>query len=692
MWLPWHLSQSQIEEMHKMGLELSSNDLFSSDQASIKDAIVSLDDGSCTGSFISDKGLLLTNHHCAMGEIQQHSSLENDYISDGFWARSSKDELPNEDKTATILVEARDLTPLFKEPLEKVSKRVETEDLIDSISTAVLDTLTIPDNHDAEIKEFFSRNQFYLLITQTFRDVRLVGAPPKDIGQFGAEEDNWMWPRHSADFTFFRVYTSPDGEPADYHPDNIPYEPEKVLPVNPEGGREGDFTMVMGYPGKTQRYLTSHGIRETKDIINPIVAEVRGKRQEIWKEHMEGSEKIGIQYAEKYATSSNYQKYAIGQNKSIENTNLTSKREKHENKFSEWLDENPETPEEYDKILSSAKLLYLMRQNLAETTIITLESLINGPDINSLMLDAYELYNIVRKDDSGEKETKIAIEDLREKGENFFPDFSAQIDKEVFQKMVEFYTNNLTDSLQMDREVLLGNTGSIEELSEKIYTQSAFADPEEFEIFLRSPKAEKFEKDPGFAFVKRVMEDFSPVYSIFQQFEEQLEHTMHQYVDALMKRYPEHRFYPDANSTMRFTAGKISNYSPDDGIVYSAFSTHKGIIQKINSGNDHYQPDYPLKTLMEKDFSRYADDSGNLPVCFISDNDITGGNSGSPVLNGKGELIGLAFDGNWEGMASDISYSKEQQRCINADIRYILYVMEEVGDADHLLAEMNLKN
>ncbi|MFW6202776.1 MAG: S46 family peptidase, partial [Marinilabilia sp.] len=530
------------------------------------------------------------------------------------------------------------------------------------------------------------KNKFYILITKTFQDVRLVGAPPKDVGQFGADKDNWMWPRHSADFAFFRVYTAPDGTPSEYQPENVPYEPKRTLDVNVKGVEENDFTMVMGYPGETQRYLTSHGIRETKEIINPVVADVRGIRQDIWKKHMENSPTAGIQYAEKYATSSNYHKYAIGQNNSIKNNDLTSKRKKHENQFKETIEDS--SAEDHEKILSSAKLLYLMRRNLTKTTIITMESLINGPDITSLILNAYPLFHALEKNEE-EKEITKNLDQLSQQGENFFQDFSPEIDKQVFDALLEYYRSNLPDSMQIERSVLLGESNDFEELSQDIYSNSVFASQKQFEDFTKNPTADDFKNDPGFAFFKRVMEEFGPMYSMFNRFEDQIDHTMHQYTNALMDRYSQYNFYPNANSTLRITTGKVASYSPHDGIAYSAFSTHKGIIEKINSGEKAYQPEYPLKKLLNNDFSDYANERGNLPVCFITDNDITGGNSGSPLLNGRGEIVGLAFDGNWEGMASDISYEANKQRCINVDIRYILFVMENIPEARHLLSELN---
>jgi hypothetical protein len=690
MWLPWYLPQSQIDKMQDMGLKLPANEIFSANQNSIKDAIVSLDHGSCTGCFISKDGLILTNHHCAYSEIQQHSSVKNDYLKKGFWARSPEDELPNKEKTATLLIDARDLTPLFKTALKGISGRVATQQIIDSLSTTILDTLSIPNEYKAEIKDFYYQNQFYLLITQTFRDVRLVAAPPGDIAQFGGEDDNWMWPRHSADFAFYRIYTSPDGKPADYHSDNVPYHPGRVLSITTDGINKGDFTMTLGYPGNTQRYITSIGIKETHDLINPVIADVRGIRQKIWEKNMRKSHSVGIQYADKFASSSNYYKYAIGQNKSIEEQNLITQRQKEETQLSNWIDSMPEIKTEYGNLLTSNRLLYLMRKKLTKTTFITLESLINGPEIGTLVIKAFNLYSILRQDMPSSEKAQLEIENLKRTGNKFFKDFSPEIDKQVFKAMIDYYQNNLDDSLQIEQEKLFGQYKDIKSLVNNIYSNSYFSSVENFEKLLQKPSVEKLENDAAFAFYRRVFKDFGPVYTMFNRFEQQIDYSMHRYLKVLTQRYPERDFYPDANSSLRLSFGKVSGYSPADGIFFSAFSTYKGLIEKNNSGNKGYKTETNLKDLFNNNISEFSKKGEELSLCFISDNDITGGNSGSPVLNGKGEIVGLAFDGNWEGMASDLSFTPDYQRCINVDIRYILYITRHLGNAPRLLNEIIL--
>jgi hypothetical protein len=691
MWLPWNLPQSQINKMQKMGLKLSAEEIFGTRGSSLKDAIVSLDNGSCTGSFISSQGLVLTNHHCAYGEIQEHSTVDHDYLKNGFWAKSLSDELPNPGKTATLLIEARNLTDIFNNALKDVSGRVETQTAIDSLAAAIMDTLSVPAEYDAQIKDFLFQNEFYLFVTQTFKDVRLVGAPPEDIGQFGGEYDNWMWPRHSADFALFRVYTSPEGKPTTYHPENIPFNPSRVLSISTNGIDEKDFTMTLGYPGNTDRYLTSSGIEETKEILNPLIADVRGIRQEIWEKNMRKSHATGIQYADKYASSCNFYKYAIGQNESIKELSLISSRKKQENNLESWMESLPEEKAKYNNVLTSNRLLYMMRKNLAKTTYITLESLINGPEIGGLVVDAFALYSNIRREDGDPVKTIEQIKELESKSNKFFRDFSPEIDQKVFKAMLGYYQENLEDSLQIEENKLLGDTKNFRNLSRQIYEESVFSDPARFRNFLKNPKTKVFESDPAFAFYKRVLSDFGPAYSMFNRFDQQIEYSMHRYLKARKLFQAEKDFYPDANSTLRLSYGKVTGYSTPEGETYSAFSWAEELMAKAESSNKNYQTEIDLDSLFAA-FPSPKEKKKRTPLCFISDNDITGGNSGSPVLNGNGEIVGLAFDGNWEGMASDLSYNEKYQRCVNADIRYVLFLIENLGQAHHIMNEIKMAN
>jgi hypothetical protein len=683
MWLPWHLPQSQIEKMHEMGLKLPADEIFSSSENSLNFSIVSLDDGSCTGSFVSDKGLLLTNHHCAYGDIQQHSSVDNNLLSNGFRAQSPASEIPNPGKTATILIDAKNLTPVFNSALKNVSGRPETEHIIDSISKIILDTVSLAKGQDAEIKDFLYQNQFFLLTTQTFRDVRLVAAPPEDIAQFGGERDNWMWPRHSADFAFYRVYCSPEGMPADYDPRNVPYKPKRFLTISKQGVEEGDFTMTLGFPGETERYITAAGMKESFDIINPVIADVRKIKQAIWEENMKNSLETGIRYADKYANSANFQKYATGQNESIEELGLIDSREKLETNLQNRIHDE----EKFRKILTSSQILYLMRKNLTKTTIITFESLINGPEISSLIIEAFNLYGLLKEDYVPQAVLTKELEKLKKSGDNFFKDFSAAIDKEVFAEMLTYYLQNLNDSLRVSDEILFKNATNTRDLSDKIYSESLFANSGKFKDFIAAPSSEKLMSDPGFDFYYDLFQEFGPVFAMYIRIDDQINYSMHQYLSMLMENDSLDGLYPDANSTLRLSFGKIVPYSTEDGITYASFSTFRGMKEKINSGETAYQTKTDVQSLFEAGDKAYGK---NLPLCFISDNDISGGNSGSPVLNNRGEIVGLAFDGNWEGMASDISYSSELQRCISVDIRYILFLIEKFAGEHYLSEELKI--
>ncbi|MGQ1892054.1 S46 family peptidase [Thermophagus sp. OGC60D27] len=688
MWMPWYLPQSQIDKMYDMGLEVPIDEIFGENESSLNRAIVSLDEGSCTGSFISSQGLLLTNHHCAYSDIQKHSNIDNDLLKKGYWAHSLETELPNPGKTATILVDAKNLTPLFNKALENASSRIETQNIIDSISRIILDTVSVGNGQQAEIKDFLYQNMFFLLTTQTFRDVRLVGAPPEEIAQFGGEYDNWMWPRHSADFAIYRIYCSPEGLPADYDPNNVPFHPNRILEISTLGVEEGDFTMTLGYPGETQRYITAAGLKETYSIINPVIAEVGKIKQSVWQKNMKKSPVLGIQYADKYANSANFQKYATGQNESIEKLKLIDKREKLENHLREQFSHYGE----FQNALKASNILYLMRQNLTKTTIVTIESLINGPDISSLILETFNLFNLLQEDPVPENQLTQEVARLQEFSQDFFENFSFSTDKEVFEAMLKYYLSHLEDSFRVENDILLKHSDDISKEVEIIYSKSLFTDKNKFDAFLLAPSAKQLLSDPGFDLYYGLIQKFGPIYAMFNKMDEQLEYTMHLLLKSLSATDTIGKIYPDANSTLRLSFGKIKPYSPKDGITYASFSFIGGMIEKINSGKSPYRIQTDVLSLSKNEKIEKSDNNKTFPLCFISDNDITGGNSGSPVLNSRGQIVGLAFDGNWEGMGSDISYSPDLQRCISVDIRYILFLIEKLSDNHQLMNELNLIN
>jgi hypothetical protein len=691
MWLPWFLPQSKINTMQEMGMQLTPEEIFSTSQPSLKDAIVSLDDGSCTGSFISNKGLILTNHHCANSDIQKHSSVEEDLLTNGFWAQSPGQEIPNPGKTATLLIDARNLSPLFTAELKNTENQFDIDLKIDSLSTIILDTLSLEPSFDASIIDFNFNNDFFLIITQTFQDVRLVAAPPEDVAQFGGEKDNWTWPRHSADFALYRVYCSPDGEPADYHTDNIPYSPKHVLEISTLGITAGDFSLTMGYPGNTQRYLTAEGIKETRNIINPMMNDLLDIKQKIWEKHMAQSRATQIQYSEKYATLMNYSQYITGQSKSIEELNIIQEQKQKEEKIQRWIKENPEVKENYGNLLSSTEILYQMRENLTRTSFLTLETILAGTEMGQFVLESFELFSLINSTTSTPEQAQEEAQQLKEKANHFYNNFSPQLDREVFLEMVSYYRKNLSDSIRLNDSTLLGKYENAQILADAIYNQSFYSSKTRFDELLNTPKLMNFLADPAFSFQLRVLQEFGPVYSMFNRIDRQIDYSMHRYFNMLQLKYPDKNFYPNANSTMRLSYGAVAGYSPEDGIFFSPFTTPKGITEKIKSGKEAYQTEIDFKQLFEKKWSDYFKDAPNPILCFITTNDISGGNSGSPVLNKQGQLIGLAFDGNREGMASDLEYSPRFQRCINVDIRYILFLIDKLGNSTQLLEEMKIK-
>lgn len=688
MWLPWMMPQSRIDKMQEMGFQLTADDIYSSSQPSLKDAIVSLDDGSCTGSFISDNGLLLTNHHCANGDIQSHSWLERDLLKNGFWAQNQHEELPNPGKTATLLIEAKNLTSHFTPVIQNADTRLALEQKIDSLSQIILDTLSLKPFQEATIKDFNFSTRFFLIITKTFQDVRLVAAPPENIAQFGGEKDNWTWPRHSADFALYRVYCSPEGNPTDYHAENIPYTPVKSLKISIGNLEENDFTMTLGYPGNTQRHLTSAGIRETSEIINPLITEIESIKQQIWKRHMAKSRETEIMYAEKYAELVNFVQFTAGQNKSIKDLQLIKKRKALEESIQQWMKYSPDLDTAYATLFPSMEALYTVRKDLTKISFITLETILGGTEISQFVMETFELFTLLNEKSSSQKQKEILIEQMKARANDFFEDFDAGVDREVFLKMMDYYRSNSNENERIEDSTLLAGFSGFEQLADAIYSKSHFSSRKKFEELMNNPNLISFLTDHAFAFHLRILQEFGPVYAMFNRMDLQLDFYMHQYLKVLKSKTPDGTFYPNANSSLRLSYGKITGYSPRDGVFYEPFTTPVGIFEKIASGEPVYRSDTDFTNLFQDEWEDWYRDKNQPGLCFITNNDISGGNSGSPVLNAQGQIIGLAFDGNQEGMASDLAYSPSLQRCINVDIRYILFLIEKVGKNPSLIEEM----
>ncbi len=694
MWLPYLISNNQIEQMQDKGLKIPFESVYSQSEPSLKDAIVSLDDGSCTGEFISSQGLLLTNHHCGYNEIQQHSSVEHNYLQNGFWARTKEEELPNPGKTATLLIEAHDVSEQILQhahALNGTGRQVTIDSLINIIEAEA----SIKHQLDARVKSFFSGNTYILFLTQTFRDVRLVGTPPSSIGKFGGDTDNWMWPRHTGDFSFFRVYCAPDGTPAEYSKNNIPFEPKMHLKIDLSGIKRDDFTMTLGYPGHTQRYLTSFGIKEIKEVVNPVVAETRSIKQDIWSKAMKASEEINIKYAAKYSESSNYWKYAIGQNKALEKLDIIAKQKEIESSFTEWFKNDSLYLKEYGKTLPVIEASYLLGNKLTLAETITQETMLEGPEIINFALEISTLY-MELQEKRGDSEAYVQdLEHYTKSIDQLYKDFDAALDQKIFMAMLSYYLEETPEKLRPEIESLLGKKylDNWSEFTDDLYAKSALSDSDTAIELIKSDNPDAFFEDPAIAFSYQVLAYFYKILDLHDKLNRQYDDAQRLLVKGYMQQKPEKDFYPDANSTLRLSYGTVGDYEPKDGVKYKYLTTLSGIIEKEDPEQLDFRVPEQLKTLYyKKDFASYALDNGKMPVCFLTNNDITGGNSGSPVLNGDGNLIGLAFDGNWEAMTSDLAYEERLQKCICVDIRYIIFILDKMANAQHLIDEMEIVN
>ena len=966
MWLPLLIQKFNIQKMQQMGCKLSADDIYNINKSSLKDAIIRLDNGSCTAELISDEGLLLTNHHCGYDDIQKHSSLEHDYLKNGFWAKTKAEELTNPNKTASLLVRMEDVSEQFLPALKGINNEWERDSIVKTISAKISQQAQANNGYEASVEELFEGNAFYLFVYETFRDVRLVGAPPSSIGKFGGDTDNWMWPRHTGDFSIFRIYCSPDGKPAEYSDKNVPYKPKKSLTISLKGIKKNDFTMVMGYPGNTERYLSSFGVDETYKINNPIRIDVRNHKLDIIKKSMSASDLLRIQYSSKYSVSSNYWKYSIGQNGVLKDGLLLKQKQEMESKLKEWVEADAKRKEKFGDFIDVMKTTYQDRALPNKTVQYINEAAFEGPEIlllpyntvsyyeylhklknldslpmmedklkdlmakkykdfdletdkklfvdllslykknvdstalpsiydeieknyegdiqkfadefyqNSLFaskekfdsfigtpanevfftkspvlktgVDLVNLYNMLQNDSrnyekieqmtsylklakmfyfkKGEtkeefkksfteffqkvpeesrpdifdvinrkfdgnislfidsmfaksictdtarfnrfmarpsNETVYAsnlvfqfanlsntiafilkstpddktsineeVKNLKQNASVFFDNFDSNSGKDKMIKDFVRHYGNLEKSLRPDIFNLIDSKykGDITKFINAMFDKSIFTDKKRFESFLDKPKLKTLESDFVYQTYKSLSSSFKsteilndyavqtalstmyhfkqdalyedPAFKlmvsfirIYSQTQEKLDSinkvlkgAKRSYIAALMEKEGANAaFYPDANSTMRMSYGKVADYE-SNGKPFQYYTTLKGIIEKEKPGDDEFDVPAKLKELYtKKDFGQYAS-GGDVPVCFISTNDITGGNSGSPVLNGNGELVGLAFDGNWEGMSSDIQYDINKQRTIICDIRYVLFIIDKFAGAKNLISEM----
>lgn len=685
MWLPMLLKSLNESNMQSMGLKLSAEDIYSVNQSSLKDAIISFG-GFCTGEIISDQGLILTNHHCGYGQIQSHSSVENDYLTNGYWAMNHSQELTNPGLTATFIIRMEDVTKDILEGISAELKESERQAEINKRIKAKVEETTKDSHYEAYIRPFFYGNEYYMFVTETFRDIRLVGAPPSAIGKFGGDTDNWMWPRHTGDFSLFRIYANKDNMPADYSEDNVPFKPRHFLPISMDGVKKGDFTMVYGFPGRTQEYLTSFAIKQIKEVINPAQIEVRNQALKIMDKHMKSSDKVRIQYASKYASIANYWKKWIGENKGLQKANAIQLKQEREAAFTKAT----AGMEEYATVLPELEKRYIAIEKYALARSFFVE--IPYRKMEMLRL-ANRFTALVGKSQKGEDVDSETLNKLKEQVKAHFKNFDLSTELDVSQALLKEY------KLRLDKNyvpaLLKGNKADLILTDYKGYvSKSTFLTEEKTLALLDNwgkGTAKKVSKDP----VYKLMNEFWDVYFSnvrpqYSKFSDEIDSLSKIYVKGLRNHVPG-TYYPDANSTLRLAYGQIDNYNPKDGVLYDFFTTGSGILEKYDPENvDFDLPNRLVKLIEDKDYGQYADADGSLHVCFTASNHTTGGNSGSPVINGNGELIGLNFDRNWEGTMSDINYDINQCRNISVDIRYVLFVVDKFANAGHLVKEMKL--
>ena len=700
MWMLPLLKKMNIKSMESLGCQLSAKDIYDINHSSLKDAIVQFG-GGCTGEIISDEGLLVTNHHCGYGSIQKLSSVEHDYLTNGYWAMNRSEELPAEGLTVTFLESMTDLKPALQKAARKILKEHKGNPNIDKDSLvlkamadkeAELVEKAREDNPhcDVEVVSFYNDNVKYMIVYKTYRDIRFVGAPPSSIGKFGADTDNWMWPRHTGDFSMFRVYADKDNNPADYSPDNVPYSPKKHLTISLAGYNEGDYTMIMGYPGRTNRFFTSPELQYLLDQQD-IAIEARTIRQDIMMEDMLADPKVKIQYASKYAGSSNGWKKWIGMKQAFAKLNVIGRAEQEEAEFMEWVNSRPERQEAYGDALDRIRegVEVGAEAGLISRTIIE--------SVFRIELEAVSTtFNNAAKSSlsaSDEPDTLKAFQDAFAAVREFYKDYSVSTDIKEAKALLRYYRDKVDSTYYLTGIDPDFGEMDIDAYVDSLFATSVFTSEERLEAAIGSMSPEDIFADPAIDLARAVGKVLMPLYDTISKSDSLLAEGRKTYTAGLLEWKDGEPSYPDANFTMRLTYGTVKGYSPKDAVIYRYYTTLDGVMEKEDPDNWEFVVPARLKELWEnKDFGDYAMPDGSMPVAFLSNNDITGGNSGSPVLNAEGELIGLAFDGNWESMSSDIMFEPDLQRCINVDIRYVLFIVDKFGGAGYLLDEMTILN
>ena len=690
MWLLPLLEKMNSGRMTELGFEITPQEIYDLNNTTLKDAIVIFGNG-CTGEIVSDQGLVFTNHHCGYASIQQLSSVEHNYLKDGFWAMNTNEELYAEGLTVSFLESFTDVTDQVEKALKKSKTQEDKAKALDKLQDKLCKKAGCDDKFIVgQLTSFYGGNTYYFIVYKIFRDIRLVGTPPSSIGKFGADTDNWMWPRHTGDFSIFRVYADKDNNPAEYSEDNVPYSPERHLKISLAGYEEGSPAMIMGYPGTTNRFMTASELGETSER-NDVAIKVRTVRQDVLMADMQADPKIMIQYASKYAGSSNGWKKWIGMNETFAKLGVQDRRAEEEVAFTEWvnaggqerIDRYGDALKNIDEAVAGRKADNLLAAYLRES--LGSIELVNVSAYGGMIKEALD------KKDQEKKDAELAS--IEAALENFYKDYSMPTDKKVAVAMISLLKESIPaeelPSFYQEIDSCFG--GDINAFVEDLYSKSLYTSLDKVKAAVDAADVSALTDDPACKVLISYIKSYNPHQQALIEYAEQFAQGKKDYIAGTLEMREGEAIYPDANFTMRLTYGTVLPYYPRDAVFYNYYTTLKGVMEKEDPSNWEFVVPEKLKELYEaKDFGRYANDKGEMPVAFISNLDITGGNSGSPIMNGRGELIGLAFDGNWESMSGDIIFEPELQRCISVDIRYVLFIIEKYGGATNLIEELDI--
>ncbi|HBE11446.1 MAG TPA: serine protease [Flavobacteriales bacterium] len=688
MWLVSMLNRITMAEAQGLGLNLSAEEIYDINNASLKDAIVRLNGGSCTGEVISSQGLVLTNHHCAYDAIQGFSSTENDYLTDGFFALAHDQEMHIDDFVISFLVRIDDVTSRILENVTMEMSEDERNAAIRDARKALMEEMNPEGDKELQLKSFYYDNEFYMFEYKTYRDIRLVAAPPESVGKYGGDTDNWMWPRHTGDFSMLRIYADENNEPADFSENNVPYQPKRHLRISMDGVSEGDFTMVMGYPGSTDRFLSSWGIDQALRLYNPSVVDVRDLKLKTMKSHMDADPAVRIQYAAKYAQTANYWKYYIGQSKGLKRLDVESKKQALEARFTDWVNADTDRQAEYGEALGLIQSYYEDTDASVQGKVYALEAGLIGCDISLFSFRFYRMAAGLFSEDAEEvAATQAAMTDL---ANGFFKEYDQATDRDLFVNLMTKFRDDIDPAYHPSFFATVADKykNDFNRFADKMYAKSFLVDADRCAEFIANPSQKVMDKDLAIIVGQSAIQTYFAGQA--NPAEDKFNRGYRLFVKGLRDMDADQAIAPDANSTMRMTFGSVAPYKAADAVNYDFITTANGILEKKDNSNPEFiVPDALDDLIRSRDFGQYADESGELVVCFIHGTDITGGNSGSPVLDANGDLIGCAFDGNWEAMSGDIAFETELQRTISVDIRYVTWILDKFAGAQNLIDEMD---